>query len=258
MRILKQALLLLGLLALLAGCDQQAMFEKLIPKEESAIAKQLLSRLAAKDYSTIEKQLDPSVQAPSVHDALEKMAAMFPTEEPKGVSAVGSNTFTVNGLTTYNLTFEHEYSHVWLLTNVVLQRRDDHVTVLGLHVNPMKQSIKELNHFTFKGKSAFHYLVFALVVVVPIFIVYTIVVCARTPIAKRKWLWLLFVAFGLIQLSFNWTDGSYHIQAINFSLLGAGFFQAGPYAPFIFNVSIPIGAFVFLSKRKLLVARNAG
>lgn len=257
MRILRHALLL-SLLVLLAGCDQQAMFEKFIPKEEAAIAKRVLSELAAKDYASIEKQLDPSVQTSSVRSALEQMAAMFPAEEPKSVSTVGSNTSTVKGITTYNLTFEHQYSSVWLLTNVVLQRRDGHVMVLGLHANPIQQSLEEVNRFTFEGKSPVHYIVFALVVAVPLFVIYALVLCFRTPIARRKWLWLLFVALGFVRFSLNWTDGAYGIQPISFALLGAGFFRAGPYAPFIFNVAIPVGAIVFLARRRSLVAQSAG
>ena len=234
------------------------MFEKFVPKEEAAIAKQLLSRLAAKDYATIEKQLDPKVQESSTRSTLEKMAAMFPAEQPKGIITVGSNTSTVNGVTTYSLTFEHEYTGAWLLSNVVFQRRGDQIAILGMQVNPMKQSLKELNRFTFEGKSVSHYIVFALVIVVPVFIVYALALCFKTPIAKRKWLWLLFVSLGFVRLSFNWTDGSYGIQPIAFSLLGAGFFTSGVFAPYIFNVSFPIGAIVFFFKRRSLAAKNDG
>lgn len=256
MRLVKSFLYLLGLLALLAGCDQQAMFEKFI-KKESAIAKTILSQLSAKDYGAVEKQLDPSIKNASVQAALEQMAAMFPPGEPASINTVGANTSTLNGITTYNLTFEHEYSNAWLLTNVVLQRRNAQVTVLGLHVNPMKQSLKELNRFTFAGKGILHYIVFALAIAIPLFIVFTLVLCFKTPIAKRKWLWLLFVALGFVQLSLNWTDGTYGIQPISFALLGAGFFSAGPYAPIVFNIAFPLGAVIFLFKRRSLGATNA-
>lgn len=258
MRLYKSSLYLLGLVALLVGCDQQAMFEKFVPKEESAIARRVLSQLAAKDYDSVERQLDPSVKNASVHAALEQMAAMFPLGENANVNTVVANTSTVNGVTTYNLTFEHEFSNSWLLSNVVLQRRDAQLTVLGLRVNPMKQSLKELNGFTLVGKTIFHYVVLALAVAIPLFIVFALVLCFRTPIAKRKWLWMLFVALGFVQFSFNWTDGAYGIQPISVLLLGAGFSSAGPYAPFIFTVAIPLGAVVFLFRRRSLAAANVG
>ena len=258
MHIYRQLLVLLAFATLLTGCDQQAMFEKLIPKKEAAFARQIYLQLAAKDYASIEKQLDPKAQAPSARAVLEQMAAIFPAEEPKSINTVASNRSTVNAVTTYNLKFEYEYSGVWLLADVVLQRSGDQLTILGLHVNPMKQSLKAVNRFTFEGKSPVQYIIFVLAVVVPLFIVCVLVLCIRTPIAKRKWLWLVFVAIGFVQLSVNWTDGSYGIQPLSFALLGAGFFRAGPYAPFILNVAIPIGAIVFLVKRRSLLAQNAG
>jgi len=258
MRHLRSILCLFWFFALLSGCDQQAMFEKFIPKEESAIAKKIVSQLAAKDYEAVEKQLDPSIKNASVLGALEQIAAMFPVDEPKSINTVGAYSSTVNGVTSYNLTFEYEFSKAWLLANVVLQRHGDEVTVLGLHVNPMQQSLKELNQFTFVGKGLLNYIVFALAIAIPLFIVFTLVLCFRTPIAKRKWLWLLFVALGFVQFSLNWTDGGYSIQPLSFALLGAGFFKAGPYAPVIFNIAFPLGAIIFLFKRRSLGAPNVG
>ena len=244
---------------LMTACDQQAMLEKFIPKEEAASAKRLLSQLAARDYESVENQLDPSLRTPSIRSTLEQMAAVFPSQDPNRVNVVGSNTSTFNGVTTYNLTFEHDYPDTWLLTNVVLQRRGgsaEQLMVLGLHVTPIRQSLEETNRFTFEGKTALHYIVFALVVAIPVFIVFALVLCFRTPIVRRKWLWLVFVALGLVQFSLNWTDGSYAVQPISFALLGAGFSRAGPYAPFVFTVSIPLGAIVFLARRKYLTARS--
>lgn len=249
--------LVVGLVAALAGCDQQAMFEKLVPKDEAAIARQLLSQVAAKDFANVEKQLDPRVQGPSVRGGLEQMAALFPAEEPKAVTLVGSHTSTVNDLTTYNLTFEYEYADAWVLASVALQRRDGRLTVLGLHAEPEKQSLKEANRFTFAGKGPLHYIVFALVIAIPLFIVYALVVCIRAPNVKRKWLWLVFVALGFVEFSLNWTTGGYAIGPARFLLLGAGFYRAAPYAPFVFDVAIPLGAILFVAKRRSLAARHA-
>jgi len=252
MRVLRPLLVLSGLFVSLAGCDQQAAFERFIPKEESALAKQVLARFFANDSAATERQLDPSVITPSVHAALEQMAAMFPPEPAKRVTTVGANTLAVDQVTTYNLTFEHEFSHAWLLSNVVLRKRGTHTTVLGLHVSPMTQSLEAQNRFTFAGKGALHYVVFALAIAIPVFIVFTLVLCARTRIARRKWLWLIFVALGVVQLSLSWTDGSFAVRPLQFALLGSGYVRSGPYAPFIFNISFPLGAVVFLLKRRSL------
>ena len=64
MRLYKKLLLVFGALALLAGCNQQAMIEKFAPKEESAIAQRALSELIAKNFGWLDSQLDPSLKRP--------------------------------------------------------------------------------------------------------------------------------------------------------------------------------------------------
>lgn len=244
------------LMPLLFGCDQQKMLEKFIPQEESAIAQQIISQLTEKDYDSINKQLDPELKDKFNQKLLDQISALLPTDKPKNIVIIGSNTSKFNNQSTYNLTYEYEYIDKWLLANVVLKKKDNNISIIGLHFTPLKQSLKETNKFTFKDKSLIHYLVFALAVTIPIFIIYSFMICIKTPIQKRKWLWLLFIAVGIVQFSFNWTDGSYMIQPISFLLFGSGFFYAAPYAPVIFKIAFPLGAIMFLFKRQSIITKN--
>lgn len=241
---------------LLAGCDQGAMFEKFVPKEESALARDLIAKLAAKDFAAVESRLDSKLRTSDVREKLEQMARALPAGEPKSVRTVGTNTSASGAATTYNLTYEYEYPEGWVVANAVLERRDGQVTLQGIHFLPAKQSLATTNRFTFEGKGIAHYVVFALAVAIPLFIVYALVVCARTKFPKRKWLWLLFIAVGVVQFQFNWTNGAWGIQPISFALLGAGFTQTGPVAPYIFTLAFPLGAILFLVKRRSLLKSN--
>lgn len=232
------------------------MFEKFVPKEESALAKELIAKLSAKDFAAVESRLDIKLRTPDVRGKLEQMARALPTGEPKSIRMVGTNTSTASAATTYNLTYEYEYPEGWVVANAVLERRDGQVTLQGIHFLPSKQSLAATNRFTFEGKGIAHYIVFALAIAIPLFVVYALVLCARTKFPKRKWLWLLFVAVGLVQFHFNWTNGAWDIQPVSFALLGAGFTQAGPVAPYIFTLAFPLGAIVFLAKRRSLLKSN--
>lgn len=252
MRFVRSIFAVLALIVFMAGCDQQALIDKLTPADEAAIAKDVISKLAAKDFAPIEARLAPEIVNSSTHAALEEAAKVMPPGAPKSITTIGAQTIVGGGVTRYNLTFEYEYPAAWIVANVVLQRRDGQLTVYGLHVNFLPQSLKQTNRFTFAGKGWLHYLVLTLAVVIPLFIIYALVVCVRTPIATRKWLWLIFIALGFVQVSFNWTDGSYLVTPISFAILGSGFFSAGPYAPTIINIAFPLGAIVFLVRRKTL------
>ena len=65
MRSFRALVPLLMVAALATGCDQQALLERFIPQEEAEFARQLLARLAAEDYESIEAQQDPRLRTES-------------------------------------------------------------------------------------------------------------------------------------------------------------------------------------------------
>ncbi len=237
---------------LLAGCDQEAMLEKFVPKEEAALARELVAKIAARDFAAVEARLDSKLKLTDLHANLEAMSDLLPDTEPKAVRTIGAHTVASSSATTYNLTFEYEYPETWIVANVMLERRNEQLTLQSIYFTPYEQSLTTLNRFTFSGKGIAHYVVLVLVVAVPLFVIYALVACARTRIPKRKWLWLLFIAVGFVQLEFNWTTGAWDLAPLSFLLLGAGFFKAGPAAPYIFSLAVPVGAGVFLARRRSL------
>ncbi|MGA0572791.1 hypothetical protein ACO2Q9_18910 [Variovorax sp. VNK109] len=250
-----RSLALLFLTLMLSACDQQAWFDKMIPQEEAEIGKKVISQLAARDYGAIESQLVAELKTPQLRGQLKQMAQMLPAESPKSVKTVGTQTFKTTDLTNYHLTYEYEYAQAWIIASTSLQRRGGKLVLTALHVLPQDQSLITKNRFTIEGKGPAHYTVLAMAVAIPLFVVFALVICIRTPIAKRKWLWVLFVALGFAQFQFNWTDGAWGIQPLSFLLLGAGFTKAGPAAPYIFALAFPLGAVIFLAKRRSFVAQ---
>ncbi|MGM9486690.1 hypothetical protein [Ideonella sp. YS5] len=235
---------------LLAGCDQQAWFDRFVPKEESEVAKQVIAAFGSADFATIERQLDPSLAKADTRARLQQIADQFPAGPPKSIQVVGAHTMTRQERITYDLTFQYEYPDRWLLANVVLQRENGQLRVAGIHVNRLADSLQNQNRFTFAGKGVVHWVFFALAIAIPLFIVVVLVLCARTAMARRKWLWLLFVALGLVQISLNWSTGEWSVSPVAFMLLGAGFHRAGPGSPYILTIALPVGALLFLLKRR--------
>lgn len=249
-------ILLMFLLPILPACDKEAVFQRFIPQEEAAEGQKVFAQVAARDWASIESRLDQSLQQSDIRQKLEEIASQVPPGNPKSVATIGSNTVKGETDVTYNLTYEYEYETSWLVVNVVLERKAGSLLVSGIHLYPTSQSQKTRHQFSLSGKSFLHYLVLFSCVAVPIFILVTLVLAFRTPIARRKWLWRLFVALGPVQLTLNWTTGEFSIQPISLMLLGAGFYQASPYGPYFLSVALPIGALVFLARRKALMPRS--
>ena len=245
-------------LLLLAGCNQQALIDKFAPQEEVGKAKQLVVQLAAKDYGAIQAQLDTKLRTPDLQETLERLTKTIPTENPKSINIVGAQTFTNGDVTNYNLTFEYEYTNSWLLTNVQMVRSGSQLVVTGLHIQPEQTSLKELNRFSLSEKGFLHYVFLVLAVAIPLFVVYVLRLCYKTPGIKRKWLWYVFIAVGMIQFSLNWTTGATGVQPLSVLLLGASFLSSGPFAPVVLSFALPIGAISFLAKRQSLAGRDVG
>lgn len=243
--------IIIGLIALvtLTGCDQKAWLEKFIPREEAEFSKSYLALFQARDFEAIEEKIDPTLKSTELRPKLEQIAAIFPAEEPIDIQTVGAQTFTNADITQVNLTFQYAYPGKWLIANVVLLKKGGDTVVTGVNVQPLPDSLENFNRFTFEGKGAIHFAILAFAIIVPLFIVATTILCIKTPIPKRKWLWVVFVLLGFVQVTLNWSDGNLNINPLNIQILGAGF-QTSLYGPLLLSVSLPIGAIVFLLRRK--------
>jgi asparagine N-glycosylation enzyme membrane subunit Stt3 len=68
---------------------------------------------------------------------------------------------------------------------------------------------------------------------------------------RRKWLWILFILFGFGKLSINWTTGQWGVMVLAAQLFSASA-AAAYFGPWIVSVSLPVGAVLFLIKRRRL------
>jgi hypothetical protein len=179
------------------------------------------------------------------------MAALFPAGEPTSLTLVGAQSFSGPEWSTINLTYEFGFAGKWLLTNVALKKQHGKSTIVGFHVYPQPASLEAQNRFSLAGKSAVQYAVLACGVVVPLFTLWVFIVCLRTKLKGRRWPWLVFILVGFGKLAVNWTTGAWAFALAYVQLLGASA-VAPPYGPWTIAVSFPLGAIVFLLRRKAL------
>ena len=105
--------------------------------------------------------------------------------------------------------------------------------------------------FRLEGKSLLHYAVLGLVVALPIFTIYALVACFMTRMPGRKWAWALFILFGVGSVALNWTTGEWEFQPLRLQLLSASA-TAALYQPWVLSASFPLGAVIFLFRRRRL------
>lgn len=239
----------------ISSCSREELSERYIPKEESSFAKDYLSRLRSGDYAYVKSILSPEIEAQVTDELLEEMTGYFRGGEPLSVKIVGSQVNVLNGEWQGNFTFEYQFESGWNIANTALKKTDGGYQVIGLNVYQTEASQEELNAFGLSSKSGVQYFVLCAVVLVPLFILVTLIVCVRTPIERKKWLWIIFILLGCGAVQVNWTNGAYAIQLLSIHLLGASATAAGLAAPWVLSASFPLGAVVFWLRRKTLIER---
>ena len=249
---LSAGLTILGLL-LSAGCDRQAFLEKLAPPEDQANARRYIDYLRSGAVEEIENAADASLKKPGLHAALVQMSTLIPKGEPRAVTLVGAQVMRNPGGTTKSLTFEYAFPGRWFLLNVVTLEKAGAVTIVGLHVQDEKAALSEQNKFTLTGKTALHYAVLFLTVAFPLLTLYALIVCIGAKLARRKWLWVIFILLGVGKLAINWSTGQWAVSPLALQLFSAS--AGAEYSgPWILAVSVPLGAILFLLRRKSLLA----
>jgi len=240
---------------MLVGCDQASMMKKMTPPEGESVAKNYINLLRQKNFEQIEKDTDQSINNPNLHTTLVEMAEMIPNRDPDSVKVVGSHVFHGPEVSSTNITFEYQFQQKWLLINVATQKKGGITSIIGFNVSPITDSMVNTNRFTLSGKSLLHYIVLALAIIIPSFTLFALIVCIRTKIEKRKWLWVIFVISGLTIFSIDWTTGQWKFNPLYVQFLGASAF-APLYGSWKIGISLPLGAIVFLLKRKGMSKRQ--
>jgi hypothetical protein len=244
-------LLLVVALCLVIGCSSESTFGVFgVKDEEVEFAKNHVALFPARRFEEIEGQLSSNLKVAQLRERLEQMAALFPDATPKQIRVVHSHVVAGTMDRQVNFTIEYEFDDRWLLASVALQRINESSVVIGVHVTPVDKSVADFHRFRLGGKGAVHYATLAMVVLVPIFIVFTLIYCFRTPVPKRKWLWVIFILFGVGRLSIDWTSGSLSMNPIHIQILGAGASRSAPYSPWMMTTSLPLGAILFMLKRR--------
>lgn len=249
--------LVLGLGLGVTACTQQEAIDKLVPHPESEYAQNVLKQLRERQFDQVETTFAPKLRSmPGLDATLGKMADEFPPGEIVSTKVVGTYMMSrvssgKPGSTTYNLTYEYQFPQSWALANVVLVRSGDKLEIAGMRVQRETQSLAEKNTFTLSGKPAFYWLIAALVAALPLFCFASFIICLRTPIRRRKWLWAVATLLGVVTLSLNWSTGEFSFQLISIQLLSASA-VARLYSPWILSISFPLGAVMFWIKRKRL------
>ena len=249
----KLFIMMLSLFAL-CGCSREgylrSTMERLAPDDDEALAKEFLSALRTRDFKMVTDLLDPQL-VQEIESNLDQGADMLNHGKLVSFELAGCEVFSTLDKKRSRLTYQYQFTNAWVLAEVTIETAGVSKKVIGISLNPIPKSLGEQNAFTLSGKGIQHYVLLIFAVVVPVFVIWTVVLCARAKI-RKKWLWIAFILAGITKLNLTWTTGQMDFHPIAFQIPGAGVMKMGLYAPWILTVSFPLGAILFMVKRRKL------
>jgi hypothetical protein len=133
-------------LIFVTACSQEELMAKIAPPDQQEIARNYIEQLRGRNFSDIEKVIDPSIAGELRDGVLEKMADLIPAGAPTSVKLIGANKgYTTQVGTTLNLTYEFQFGTQFVAINVALKMKDGAETIIGFNVQPLSASLETLN-----------------------------------------------------------------------------------------------------------------
>jgi hypothetical protein len=237
---------------------------KFIENKDVAFADQYIDWLSGGNFDKAIEILDPNLKSQMIPL---KGAFQKTLTEVKGFEKImiGCNVSTFNGTggskRTVNLTYEWSSPNAWYAGNLAWHETGNSKIVYGLHINPLAAPLETINAFSLSNKDMGHWFFLIVGIINPILILWALIACIRTKIPRRKWLWILFIIVGFFQFTMDWTSGElsgliyksadgFKINPLSLQMFGSGFTRSTDYSPWLVTISLPLGAMIFLFRRK--------
>ncbi|MFP5235335.1 MAG: hypothetical protein ACLGSD_05490 [Acidobacteriota bacterium] len=219
-------------------------------------SKYYFEELRQRQVEKLLQSFDPSADKDRLRAEIGKVVALVPEEKPIGVETLGATgECKVSGLCTKQIVLEYKYPDRWILFQVTVSNRSGHSAITELYVTPESMPLESMKQFTFRGKGWPHYAILLSFLLCAAIALYALVSCIRTPIRKRKWLWIVVTILGVGKLGIEWSSGQLWYKVAYLSILPAGWgFDSE--SPFMYS-SIPAGAILFLLLRNRLKRTDA-
>jgi hypothetical protein len=207
-----------------------------------AQADQAVRQLIAGDDAGLLAQAAPNIDARTAPAVFARQRALIPPGALPEGRTVGWSHQAGTGGEQYMMERVYDYPDHVMSTRTLLVRQGDRWRLAGLNLRVATHEELKPLQFGLTGKSPLQYGVLAAAIVVPLFILATVVTALR----RRRWGWAVLSLFGVMALQVDWFSGAWLLEPLHINLLGAGLMKGGsPFASWVLTVGAPLPAILF-------------
>ena len=236
----------------LTSCNPKIDFSKIVPSQIDKFAIDFMIEVHNGNLDSCLNLMSNDLKNGLGRQKLNNSHAFIKNYSLDSVRLINANKRTLygdNGFTDYWVEYEYFLTDKFLYSSIGIREQNGILTIMSFDGSVANESAENANKFHLKGKGFLHYLFLAFAILIPIFILISLIFVIKTKQLKSKWLWIIGVLFGFIKFSINWTTGQVGFSLINISILGAGYSKSGNIAPWVLSFSLPIVAIIFWYKR---------
>lgn len=251
--------LVFAVLLFLSGCGLPTTQAEL---KETAEAKQLMAiigLLQAKDIAAAKSQMDPQLRSQAgIDNALGYLASLVPPGSPKSSSFGGwwVNLDSSNGRTS-GITAELEFGGVWLQVLATFAGEPKSLLLTSYNIQTALPLADGTSPFTPQPNQPLRIINLLIALATTLTSLIAVVLCFRTPGLERKWLWAAASLLLICGFTADLSTGNIALNFIDFGGFDTRWYWLDPALGPILHVAIPVGAIVFLMKRRRL-KKSAG
>tara|TARA_R110002072_G_scaffold20059_3_gene73598 strand:+ start:231 stop:1094 length:864 start_codon:yes stop_codon:yes gene_type:complete len=252
----------------LGGCDFSQYLERLVPDDARVALDSVLEAVSKHDPDTLAALVNPQFDAAQIETSLAGMIELLPAgpASETRLTTINIRSFTAtDSQSTRTLATLHTMD--WAERSFAV--RTELVSVGGaawyiqvLRVQDITAEATPTPSLAELGLS--QKIMGSLAILVPLFVIFTLIAMFRTPQIKRRVLWTLFILLGCYpQFAVNWstgvwrmvspaihaTDSGFNFKFLDILFLGASVMREGLVGPWIISVCIPAGALFFWYRR---------
>jgi hypothetical protein len=230
------------------SCSYDDAIRRFTPADADARSRAYLALLTRGQTDSATARLIPELRDPASRQQLVNVMGVLDGVHFDSTRVIGANTWSGPHARRVNLTYELHAANGWFEASVATFDSAGDWRVYGLHATTLSQSLESMQWFTLRGKSPVQYAWLLATILSAICSLGTAIFIGTRKGMPRRWGWVAMALLGWGMFAMNWSTGDWSYNLLTAQLLGAGYTRAGPYAPYFFSFSIPLGAAMALDR----------
>lgn len=230
------------------SCSYDDAIRRFTPPDADAHSRAYLELLSRRQTDSAMARLIWEMQDPATRQQVVNVIGILDGEHFDSIRVIGANTWSTPQARRVNLTYELHSPNGWFEASVATFDSAGDWRVYGLHATTLSQSLESMQWFTLRGKSLVQYGWLVATILCAMGSLATAIFIGTRKGMPRRWGWVAMALLGYGTFALNWSTGEWSYNLLAVQLLGAGYTRAGPYAPYFFAFSIPLGSAMALDR----------